>query len=76
MSANSPPEEQSGALRTPEKETLRCGDFNQYPDKPNCCGSCHDDIDEGYAEPVEIDLPNGKHFIGCCTMAGWLEKHT
>lgn len=41
--------------------------------KPQCCTSCHDDREAGY-DGYECALPDGRYFIGCCTVGEWLLK--
>lgn len=52
---------------------VTCTDFAGDPEKPQCCGSCHDDSDMGY-ESYECLLNDGRLFIGCCKVAEWLDK--
>jgi len=40
-----------------------------------CCPSCHDDWEEGYNEPHEKDLPDGRTAFVCCEIAEFIDTH-
>ena len=51
---------------------LYCHDFINDPDKPSCCDSCHDDVEMGYGDYFEVELGDGRVFLGCCRVCEWL----
>ncbi len=53
-------------------DRIYCHDFISDPDKPNCCGSCHDDVEMGYGDLFELTLDDGRTFLGCCKVGEWL----
>lgn len=47
-----------------------CADYQDEPDFPGCCGSCHSD--EEYDED-EYNLWRSEEYHVCCTVLAWLE---
>lgn len=45
----------------PESDTLTCADLRRVDPALPCCGSCHDEWDEGYGDPCE-------RVVGTCTL--------
>lgn len=45
---------------------------------PACCDSCHSEWDEGYGEPNDTTLPDGRTAMACCAVSialdEWLER--
>lgn len=42
-----------------------------HPDAPDCCGSCHDDWELGYADHCEIEI-DGVTYLVCCKLMEYL----
>lgn len=39
-----------------------------------CCDSCHDDINDGYQDYFEADLPGGLLALVCCRISTRMEE--
>jgi hypothetical protein len=50
---------------------LSCKDFPV----DTCCNSCHDEWEDGYGDPLEGTLPDGREYMVCCAVNRWIETH-
>lgn len=60
-----------------EPRAVYCGDLRcegLVPDSVVCCGSCHDDDEEGYASLCGGRMRDGCEAYVCCTVALWLRE--
>ena len=51
--------------------TICCWDLRNVPGKPSCCGSCHDEVEDGYYDYMSGDWEN---WSICCAVNTWLEQ--
>lgn len=61
-----------------EHRWINCQDFNRFPDKPDCCSSCHYEWDDGFGEPLEqtCDDHEGVTAMVCCAVSAWIDGLT
>ena len=45
----------------------------EFPDKPDCCGSCHNDADDYDYDLAEIKF-GADEYVVCCTVGAFIDE--